>query len=359
MKILLFGEFSGFFNCLKDGLTAIGHEVFLASNGDGRRNYPTDFNWYVDKSKYGRFSHILEIGKIFSHKELFKGFDVVLLIHPTIFSRYVPVIRPVFDYLINNNGKVFLSGAGLAPISMNYWYNTNEKYHNYVVGSLKNVPSAYNVLGNQSLINWESDLIDRINGYIPIWYEYAKPYKDRHNCLPTIRIPINISQFQYNANLVNRKIVFFAGISPRKDAKGYPFIKAAFDKMSRSFSDVAEFVTAGGLPFKEYMQLINRTNVILDDANSYSIAMNGLFSMAQGKIVMGGAEPIANKELGLEWNPVYNLCPDVEQICSCIEDVINKKDRIEEMGLNSRQFVEQYHNYIDISKQYISLFENN
>lgn len=29
MKILLFGEFSGFFNCLKDGLMALGHEVFL------------------------------------------------------------------------------------------------------------------------------------------------------------------------------------------------------------------------------------------------------------------------------------------------------------------------------------------
>lgn len=45
MKILLFGEFSGFFTCLKDGLTALGHEVFLASSGDGFKNYPSDFRW--------------------------------------------------------------------------------------------------------------------------------------------------------------------------------------------------------------------------------------------------------------------------------------------------------------------------
>ena len=129
--------------------------------------------------------------------------------------------------------------------------------------------------------------------------------------------------------------------------------------MKLHYDNVAEFVTGGGLPFKEYMELVSRTNVLLDDANSCSIAMNGLFSMCQGKVIMGGAEPYANKELGLEWNPVYNLCPDVEQICSCIEDVIKKKDKIEEMGRLSRVFVEQYHDYRNIAKEYISLFENN
>lgn len=29
MKILLFGEFSGLFTCLKEGLVALGHDVFL------------------------------------------------------------------------------------------------------------------------------------------------------------------------------------------------------------------------------------------------------------------------------------------------------------------------------------------
>ena len=127
--------------------------------------------------------------------------------------------------------------------------------------------------------------------------------------------------------------------------------------MREKYNDVAEFVAAGGLPFNEYMDLISKTNVILDDANSYSIAMNGLFSLCQGKIVMGGAEPVANAELGLDWNPVYNLCPDVDQICSCIEDVINKKDQIEEMGKKGREFVEQYHDYRAIARQYAELFE--
>ena len=47
MRILLVGEYSGLFNCLKDGLIALGHEVFLASDGDAYRDYPSDFRWDV------------------------------------------------------------------------------------------------------------------------------------------------------------------------------------------------------------------------------------------------------------------------------------------------------------------------
>lgn len=357
MKILLFGEFSGLFNCLRDGLVENGHEVFMASNGDGARNYPADYNWYVSSDKYGRFSKILEIKNVLLHKELLRGYDVVMLIHPTIFSRFVPLIRPVFKYLIENNEKVFLSGAGLTPIGYEYWYKTDGKYHNYIDGELKDLPSLKSIIGNKSLINWEYELLDKINGYIPIWYEYAMPFKSHPHCLKTLRIPINYNKHEYKPNIIKDKIVFFASISPRKYSKGFPYIKAAFDRMKQKYSDVADFVAAGGLPFNDYMELISKTNVIMDDANSFSIAMNGLFSLAKGKIVMGGAEPVANAELGLEWNPVYNLCPNVDQICSCIEDVIHNSDMIEEMGHKGRQFVEQYHDYREIANQYIELFE--
>lgn len=357
MKILLFGEFSGFFNCLRDGLVENGHEVFMASNGDGKRNYPADYNWYADPNKYGRLKSIIEASRVLNHRDLIKGYDVVMIMHPHVISNVVPLIRPIFNYLFNHNGKVFLSGAGLFHYSRKYWYETNEKYHNYVAGEFIDIPRFQKVTFEKRGLAWEEEVFDRINGYIPIWYEYARPYKDNPKCLKTIRIPINCNKHEYKPNIVKDKIVFFASISPRKNAKGFPYIQAAFEKMKEKYSNVAEFVAAGGLPFNEYMDLVSRTNVILDDANSYSIAMNGLFSMAKGKVVMGGAEPVANKELGLDWNPVINLCPDVDQICSCIEDVISKRDQIEEMGRKGRQFVEQYHDYRDIARQYVELFE--
>ena len=47
MRILLFGEFSGLFNCLKEGLVALGHEVYLVSDGNGFKNYPSDFRYDI------------------------------------------------------------------------------------------------------------------------------------------------------------------------------------------------------------------------------------------------------------------------------------------------------------------------
>ena len=354
MKILLFGEFSGLFNCLRDGLVANGHEVVMASDGNGYKNLPRDIDWYANPN-LGKFKHVVEMGKLFNQRHSLRGYDVVLLIHPFIFSRYRFVIKPLFDYLINNNEKVFLSGAGMTPVVLQHWYNSEEKYKRYVMGNLEDVPSLKECLASHAT-DWEYELLERINGYIPIWYEYAMPFKKHPKCLPTIRIPINIEKQAYIPNRDSEKIVFFHGLTTKAHAKGTAIIKAAFDKMQKSYGDVAEFVCAGGLPFDEYMKLVSKINVILDDVNSYSIAMNGLFSLARGKIVMGGAEPVANKELGLEWNPVYNLCPEVDQICSCIEDVINKRDQIEEIGLKGRKFVEQYHDYKDIAMQYVELF---
>ena len=71
---------------------------------------------------------------------------------------------------------------------------------------------------------------------------------------------------------------------------------------------------------------------------------------------MGSAEPVGNAELGYEDCPVVNIDNNVDHICAAIEDVIAKKDELEEWGLRSRKFVEKYHNHIDIAKQYEKIF---
>lgn len=126
MKILLFGEFSGFFNCLKDGLMALGHEVFLASNGDGRKDYPSDFRWDSHRSKnWGKFAPFYNVANVMLHKELLVGYDVVLLICPNLFSRYTWLNRIPYDFLRKHNKKVYLSGAGTDAHMFDYWYNSN------------------------------------------------------------------------------------------------------------------------------------------------------------------------------------------------------------------------------------------
>lgn len=361
MKILLFGEFSGLFTCLKEGLVALGHDVFLVSDGNGYKDYPADFRYDSHKSnKFGRFRAPYNYFNLRIHKKWLRGYDIVYLMDPNLISRHTNFNAPIYRYIIENNKKVFLCGAGDTAIMTDYWYNTKEKYRGYIEGMLKraNNNNGISLLNNAPVRRWEEELLGLIDGYIPIWYEYAQPFRKYPVLRKAVRIPIPFNQFEYKPNIVNGKIVFFHGLSTRPDAKGTPLIQEAFKRMEKKYSDVAEFHCAGGLPFNEYMNLISRVNVILDDANSYSIAMNGLFSLAKGKIVMGGAEPEGNKELGIEGvNPVFNLKPDVDQICEQIEYIIQHKDKIEKWGLEGRQFVEKYHNYLDIAKEYENIFK--
>ena len=44
MKILLLGEYSNVHNTLAQGLRALGHEVVVASSGDGWKDYPRDID---------------------------------------------------------------------------------------------------------------------------------------------------------------------------------------------------------------------------------------------------------------------------------------------------------------------------
>lgn len=362
MKILLFGEYSGLFNSLKAGLIALGHDVFMASNGDSFKNFPSDYRWdsKLKIAKNEKIKNIIGITNFYRNKKLFIGHDVVLIISPYQFSQYAFPNRLIYNFLINNNKKVFLSGAGITANLFDYWYERKEeKYYKYMVGYLEKSkdPKDCRYYKNKSMLNWEKELFNKIDGYIPIWYEYAQPFREVPNISKSVCIPINLNDFEYKPNIVKDKIVFFHGLS--KPSKGGEYIIGAFDKLREKYKNEAEFICKGNLPIDEYLNLLDRTNVILDDANSYSLGMNALFSMAKGKIVMGGAEPIANKELNYSYNPAYNLFPNIDQISDCIEDVIKRKAEIENMGLLSRKFVEEHHDCTEVARKYIQIWENN
>ena len=81
MRILLFGEFSGLFNCLKEGLVALGHEVYLVSDGNGFKNYPSDFRYDIKIPQCLRkLSTPLNFLNLWLHKKRLRGVDVVFFV---------------------------------------------------------------------------------------------------------------------------------------------------------------------------------------------------------------------------------------------------------------------------------------
>jgi glycosyltransferase involved in cell wall biosynthesis len=355
MKILLFGEYSGLFNCLKDGFLSLGHEVFLASDGDSFKNYPSDYRY--DLHFKGWKGNVISLVNVFAHLKRFTGFDIVLIISPNPLHKQL-YSNKIIEFLMNQNGKVFLSGAGLNAISFDFWHKSeNSKYFYYTKGYLddaKKNNEKFSLSNNNKSKESELNILNKIHGYIPIMYEYAEPYRNHLNMLKTIPIPINTEKFHYKPNIIDKKIIFFHGLT--RPCKGGEFIIKAFDILSQKYPNDAEFIYKGGLPFNDYIKLLERTNVVLDDVNGYSLGMNGLFSMAKGKIVMGGAEDVASKELEYNFCPAINLTRNVDQIISEIENVIENRNKIEEIGNKSRIFVETFHDHIKIAQEYLELF---
>ena len=123
--------------------------------------------------------------------------------------------------------------------------------------------------------------------------------------------------------------------------------------------DKCEFKTVVSLPYAEYMQIMNGCNILVDQLYSYSPGMNGLLGMAKGMATISGGEPEIYSILNEEENmPIINPIPDKEDIFNKFSSLVENIDSIEDIGKNSRKFVEKHHNYIDVAMKYIDFWRS-
>lgn len=361
MKILLVGEFSGLHNNLKEGLIALGHEVVLASTGDGWKKYPSDINWLPTRFK-GRLGYLEYLYKQYKLSKNLKNFDVVQFIsNYQIFERRFGLKNICYNNLIKKNKKSFFLAAGADPVIWQSWLETkNPKLSNLIRQTNKYDLDASLV---EYLLSPEEKvktlkLVKKSNGIIPIMYEYAEPYRGFSNLCPTIPIPINCDKIEFIENTVQTKLIIFHGLN-RKGAKGTAYVEKAFDILRKKYPNDLELIIAGNMPYNEYMEFIKKVNVIVDQTNSYSVGINGLVALAQGKTILGGAEKCALEELSYESCPVINITPNAQDIVAKIEELLECRNQFLELGKQSRSFVEKYHSHITIAKKYLEVWESN
>jgi len=144
----------------------------------------------------------------------------------------------------------------------------------------------------------------------------------------------------------------FHGLS-RYGFKGTRHIEKAFDALNKKYPNDVECIIKGGLPLNDYLSLMRRVNVVVDQAYSYSSGMNALFAMAMGKVTLGGAEPESLLSLNVSQSPLINILPDSADIEKKIEVLLERRRQMGEMGMISREFVEDNHSHTKIAKMYL------
>ncbi len=355
MKVLLLGEFSALHKNLCDGLLALGHDARVASMGDGWKHIPTDIMLGSRapgvRGRIGRIVNpLLALPRLIHH-------DVIQIINPILFSTQFDYNKKLLKFLLEHNQKAFLVGAGCDAF---YWQEGRERlrygpFDDVEHYELNGEPGPWRAPERRAFNLW---LANRVDGIIPIMYDYWVGYQNLPRLHKPLPIPINVEKIAYQENqLRNGKLVVFHGLI-REGFKGTHHVRAAFDILRQKYPNDVECIIQGGLPLHEYMALLSTVNVVVDQTSSHGSGVNGLFSLALGKVVLGGNEPVHQQLMyGDDPCPIRNILPEPESIVAQVEAILAQRDQLPALGLAGREFVLRQHDYRRVAARYVDAWQ--
>lgn len=380
MKIALIGEYSRLHNSLKEGLQELGHEVLLVGMGDDFKKFPTDLNYDAKTSRKSIFNipnkicirlfgwdlSIPERGiRFWRILPKLKDYDVVQLINETPVQTFAWLEKIILKKLIKQNKKIFLLSCGADHVSIKFMVNGGFRYGlldpyfedkslaPYYAHSLKYLKKPYQ--------NISKFLYDNVNGVIASDFDYVLPLQGNSKFLGLIPNPINTDKLDVVPLNTEGKIVIFLGINRNaRYKKGIPYFEKALEKIKERYSDKVEVVVVENLPYAEYINVYNRCHILLDQIYSYDQGYNALEAMAKGKVVFTGVEKEFRDYFRLEEDEIaINALPDVNYLVEKLSYLIENPNKIFEISKKAKEYILQQHFYIDVSKKYIKIWNDN
>ncbi len=372
MRIVIIGEFSSFAKNLSAGFRSLGHECFVFSWGDGFKKIVQEGDSYTVNAKFlgggkvGFLKYVCrsaweclklrrEVRRI-SKKE---KWDVVLILSPGFIRKSgnhygARFSKEMIFSLLKSFDNIFLSSCGGDVPYYDYWSTLNWKNRNKV----ENEKSKFLSRRKVNHFKFISSFIKKV---IPVMYDYAEPwrkssYTKSYTVCPTIPLPVETQKFE-PLNIIKDKIVIFHGIT-RPNAKGTDYILPAMERIQKNYPDKVECIAKGGMPLDEYLKVINKTNILIDQVYASSSGMNALYALAQGKVLLGGNVPENSIENHYPDIPIIDIGPDSEQIYEELEKLINHPEEILRLSQEGRKYVEKVHDSKIVAAKYIETFKS-
>lgn len=132
----------------------------------------------------------------------------------------------------------------------------------------------------------------------------------------------------------------------------------AAKNIAEKYPGLISLQIAEGVPFKQYVSMMQECDVILDQLYSYTPAMNALEAMSQGIVVIGGGEP-ENYEIlhETELHPIINVLPNHESVYHELEELVLHPERLPELKRQSVAYIQKHHEHIKVARQYEQLYQ--
>ncbi|MBU2526030.1 MAG: glycosyltransferase [Bacteroidetes bacterium] len=372
MRILLVGEFSRFHNSLKEGLVALGHEVVLAGDRDGFKNYPVDIqigtgyqSVFLKKIRVGVYKATgididgLLVGRrIGKNKAQLSGFDVVQFVHMMPFKCVPKYQKSIFEMMYQNNKRLFAVSAGLDAFSAPYYWGDGYRYN--VFTPFKNERTSKEdflfrkMYQQRCYQDLQQFVMKRLQGVFSTDLDYLYPLLNEPKHLGMMPYPINTAINVYQPMEISDKIVIFHGINRKSQKmKGNHFFEKALKLVAKKYAERIEIITTKSLPYDAYIQAYARAHIILDQVYAYDQGYNALEAMAKGKVVFTGAEKEFMEYYQLTERVAVNALPDADAIAKELSFLIEHPDALTAISKRARAFVEKEHDYIKIAQKYV------
>ena len=360
MKILLLGEYSNVHNTLAKGLRQLGHEVTVASNGDFWKDYPRDQDLARRMGKLGGLKLMAKVATLLPR---WRGYDVVQLINPMFLELKAEHIFPIYRYLRRHNRHIVLCAMGMDY----YWvkecvekkplrysdFNIGDKLH-----TIECAMTDRNDWMNTAKGKLNKMIAEECDAIVTGLYEYDVCYRPNFPQKTTfIPLPINPGNFSSPSG-PGKPFTLFIGISKNRNIyKGTDIMLRAAQTVKKKYPDRLELKVVDGVPFAQYQQMMNDSDVIMDQLYGYTPAMNALLAMSKGIVVIGGGEPESYDILGeQELRPIINVEPSYESVYEQLELLVLHPERLLLLKQQSIDFVKKHHDYMKVARKYESLY---
>ncbi len=359
MKILLLGELSGVHTELRRAMEHKGHSVTMAHMGDTYRKFESDIQFYT--ARPGEQRHIgwlREIYSQFSNLPRLTGYDVVQIITPKFFH------WKVHDRLMRTIKRRNRAIVLVNPTCSNHFNKVMREMRYTPCNDCKHFDLANGlcIYEREEERQFELKNFPMYDAIISTHHEYslaaaAAGFAEKNVDIP---LPIDTARTPRVPFIIGDKLVIYYG-ETRHGVKGGKYIKEALARLQNSeYAGRIEVVITSRLTFAEYQQTLNRSHIVIDQANTYSAGMNALYAMAKGKITLTGVEPESLTFAGIQAsdNPAINILPDADHIYSVLEGLILKSaEELTRISEASTEFINKYHNSVEIADKYLEVYE--
>ena len=371
MKILFIGEYSNVYTELSKELKRLGHSTFCISDGDGFKNYPTDYLFKNEVKKTNsvlyksirQINYRLGLAGIWDFlkrwqkvKHLFSGYDIVQLINPVALTGYGSIPNLIMlHYVKKHNKNIFMSVLG-DDYYVIEWFRRNERTCSYY-----NSDNFKNYLKTDVryryhrcfLYKYLNDYAVKISkGLIPGLGCYKHAYDWTNKVSSVVPFPLSADRIAKPLELKNgeRVIIFHGWQKGSEKRKGNDIYDKVLKRIAEKYGDKVEYNVVQSVPFNEYIKLYNSCHIFIDQLYFPEYGYNALLGMAAGKVVFSGYYKTLMRDY-----PSYNgevigvsASSNEEELFSQFCNLIENVDELNTISRNAIDFVKNNHilNYV-------------